>query len=119
MIYFVGIGAAIGSILRYLITVDIKKYSKTAWPTATLFINLLGAFLLGVLYGLNIAKAQYVIIGVGLIGGFTTFSTMNTEIIGLSESGKIKYAWLYAMISYTMGLVLVEMGFILGKLLVF
>lgn len=117
MIYFVGIGAAIGSILRYLITVDIKKYSKTAWPTATLFINLLGAFLLGVLYGLNIAKAQYVIIGVGLIGGFTTFSTMNTEIIGLSESGKIKYAWLYAMISYFIGILLALVGILIGQLI--
>ncbi|EJF00049.1 fluoride efflux transporter FluC [Liquorilactobacillus mali] len=116
MIYFVGIGAALGSVLRYLITTTIKKNSRTIWPTATLLINLLGSFLLGILYGLSTIKAAYLIIGVGILGGFTTFSTMNVEILGLIESKKRIYAWWYISISYICGIILSVLGVIMGNM---
>ncbi|MFT8823920.1 MAG: CrcB family protein [Liquorilactobacillus mali] len=117
MIYFVGIGAALGSVLRYLITTTIKKNSRTIWPTATLLINLLGSFLLGILYGLSTIKAAYLIIGVGILGGFTTFSTMNTEILGLIGSRKRMYALWYTGISYILGITLSILGVIIGNMI--
>ncbi|MDN2453018.1 CrcB family protein [Lactobacillus sp. UCMA15818] len=117
MIYLVGIGAALGSVLRYLITTVIKKKSRTIWPTATLLINLSGSFLLGTLYGLATIKVAYLIIGVGILGGFTTFSTMNTEILGLFGSKKSIYAWWYASISYLLGIALSVLGVIIGVIM--
>ncbi|AUJ29527.1 MAG: CrcB family protein [Liquorilactobacillus hordei] len=117
MIYFVGLGAALGSILRYLVTTAIKKKSQTIWPTATLLINLSGSFLLGMLYGLATIKVAYLIIGVGILGGFTTFSTMNTEILGLVRSRKSIYAWWYAGTSYLVGIALSFLGVILGNII--
>ena len=95
-----GIGASIGAMLRYAIT----NYGKKHWewignkfsnlPTPTLFINL-----------------------TGVMGGYTTFSTMNTELVELYKSKNYRGLVFYAVSSYLGGLVLVYCGYYLGNLL--
>lgn len=117
MIGLIGLGAASGSILRYLLTMIIKKHLQTDFPWATFIINLSGTFILGMLLGLKVTQPMYAIFGSGLIGGYTTFSTFNTEILLLKNSSKFKVAIYYSFLSYLLGMFAGYSGFIIGKML--
>ena len=117
-----GIGASIGAMLRYAIT----NYGKKHWewignkfsnlPTPTLFINLTGAFILGFIFGIKTNVFIYAIVGTGVLGGYTTFSTMNTELVELYKSKNYRGFIFYALSSYLGGLILVFVGFYLAIL---
>lgn len=74
-----GIGAAIGALVRYNLTAFIKGKLGTNFPIATLIINLTGAFLLGIVKDTEFA----LLVGTGILGGYTTFSTYNVELLTL------------------------------------
>ncbi len=117
-----GIGASIGAMLRYTIT----NYGKKHWewignkfsnlPTPTLFINLTGAFILGFIFGIKTNVFIYAIVGTGVLGGYTTFSTMNTELVELYKSKNYRGFIFYALSSYLGGLILVFVGYYLAIL---
>ena len=117
-----GIGASIGAMLRYAIT----TYGKKHWewignkfsnlPTPTLFINLTGAFILGFIFGIKTNVFIYAIVGTGVLGGYTTFSTMNTELVELYKSKNYRGFIFYALSSYLGGLILVFVGYYLAIL---
>lgn len=117
-----GIGASIGAMLRYAIT----NYGKKHWewigtkfsnlPTPTLFINLTGAFILGFVFGIKTNVFIYAIVGTGVLGGYTTFSTMNTELVELYKSKNYRGYIFYALSSYLGGLILVFVGYYLAIL---
>ena len=88
-----GLGAALGAIFRYFLTVTIKP--NHLWPKTTFFINMTGAFCLGFLFALGVDKNVYTFLGIGILGGYTTFSVS----------------------SYLLGLLLVYIGFYLGKMM--
>ena len=118
-----GIGASIGAMLRYAIT----NYGKKHWewfgnkfsnlPTPTLLINLTGALILGLIFGIGANTFIYALLGTGVMGGYTTFSTMNTELVELYKSKNYRGLVFYAVSSYLGGLVLVYCGYYLGNLL--
>lgn len=117
-----GIGASIGAMIRYAIT----NYGKKHWewfgkkfsnlPIPTLFINLTGAFILGFVFGIKANVFVYAIVGTGVLGGYTTFSTMNTELVELYKSKNYRGLTFYALASYFGGLILVFTGYYLGTL---
>lgn len=117
-----GIGASIGAMIRYAIT----NYGKRHWewfgkkfsnlPIPTLIINLTGAFILGFVFGIKANVLVYAIVGTGVLGGYTTFSTMNTELIELYKSKNYRGLTFYALASYLGGLMLVFTGYYLGTL---
>lgn len=117
-----GIGASLGAMLRYAIT----NYGKKHWegigkkfsnlPIPTLFINLTGAFILGLVFGMKANVFVYAIVGTGVLGGDTTFSTMNTELVELYKSRNWRGLIFYALASYLGGLILVFAGYYLGLL---
>ncbi|MCP0887978.1 CrcB family protein [Ligilactobacillus sp. WILCCON 0076] len=117
MIYLVGIGAALGSLFRYEFTVAIKKRFIYNWPLATFIINLVGSFLLGLLFGVDLPANYYLFLGTGILGGFTTFSTLNTEIIGLFNNKKIRIGIIYMFLSYLSGFFLLAIGYFLGHMM--
>lgn len=108
--------------LRYAIT----NYGKKHWewigkkfsnlPIPTLFINLTGAFILGFVFGIKANVFVYAIVGTGVLGGYTTFSTMNTELVELYKSRNWRGLIFYALASYLGGLILVFAGYYLGVL---
>ena len=110
-ILLVGLGGAIGAVLRYLINLI---PIKTSYPVLTLVTNLLGAILIGFVAGLlsdgKITKNQALFLKTGLCGGFTTFSTFSLESVQLLENGKIFDACSYMGLS----LALCLLGVILG-----
>lgn len=117
-----GIGASIGAMIRYAIT----NYGKRHWewfgkkfsnlPIPTLIINLTGAFILGFVFGIKANVLVYAIVGTGVLGGYTTFSTMNTELVELYKSKNYRGLTFYALASYLGGLMFVFTGYYLGTL---
>ncbi|KRL63934.1 CrcB family protein [Lactobacillus psittaci] len=105
-----GIGASIGAVIRLFLTRHIKS---DKFPLATLIINLSGAFLLGLLFGLGLTKTSYLFLGTGLLGGYTTFSTLNKELVA-EKNIHLKFA--YGLSSYVLGFILVFIGFEIGKI---
>ena len=106
----VGCGAMIGAVIRYWIT-SIYKRMQWNWPFATLLINLSGAFLLGLLTN-HFANNQMAINfwGVGVLGGYTTFSTFNTELLVLIDEHRRFTMGLYLLLSYVGGITLAFLG---------
>lgn len=98
---FVGIGGGLGSILRYLAS---KLSGTTTFPFATLSVNIIGSFLIGVFAASFLKNQQFsegakLFFITGLCGGFTTFSAFSLENMELIQSGKYKIAILYIGIS--------------------
>lgn len=98
----VGAGGFIGAVLRYLIgLIPIK--GNYAFPFKTLFINVAGAFMIGIITALaerkNINPNLVLMLQVGVCGGFTTFSTFAYETSGLIKNGNTAQAVIYAVLS--------------------
>ncbi|KRL04433.1 fluoride efflux transporter CrcB [Liquorilactobacillus oeni] len=115
MIFLVGLGSAIGSLLRFEVTKDVKKRYQQNWPLATFLINLSGALLLGILFGFQLRTKTFLFLGTGILGGFTTFSTLNTEILGLFNNKHLHIGMSYLVLSYFCGAVLLFLGYFLVK----
>lgn len=109
----VGLGAGLGASCRFLLTSLFKKYFHHPFPWATLLINLSGAFFLGLLVGLKLPNNLYQILGLGILGGFTTFSTLNVELLTLKRNHPFLLAP-YALVSYIGGPLLLFLGLLLG-----
>ena len=112
---WVGLGGAIGSILRYTLSL---LPIKSSFPVLTLITNLLGAFIIGVVVGLfekqYLSSYIHLFLKTGVCGGFTTFSTFSLETLTLLENGMVFMALVYAFISVA-GCVV---GVYLGKMIV-
>jgi CrcB protein len=79
-------GAPLGAVLRYLLTLAGKKMPWN-WPLTTLLINLTGAFMLGLAtHYLASSSTLMTFLGAGFLGGYTTFSTYNVELLTLIHS---------------------------------
>lgn len=110
----VGLGAALGAMARFFINRFFEKRPHP-YPWATQIINLTGAFLLGVFSGLHLSDAAYLFLGTGMMGGYTTFSTFNFELLTLWQA-KPKLFYRYFAISYGGGLFLSFLGVFVGSL---
>jgi fluoride exporter len=113
-ILWVALGGFFGAMSRYGVGLVIKKKYPSDFPFATLFVNLLGSFLLGLIIGANTDDTLRLLLGTGFMGAFTTFSTFKLENIQLHAKRKIKVAVLYLAISYTCGILLAFLGIWLG-----
>ncbi|HTO14453.1 MAG TPA: fluoride efflux transporter CrcB [Edaphocola sp.] len=120
-IILVGLGGGIGSVLRYLTSVLIAKYSHTIFPWATLVVNILGSLIIGLLIGffsrgdLSHPDLKFLLV-VGFCGGYTTFSAFSIESINLFQSGNSALAFIYITASVLISLTAVWVGLIVMKL---
>jgi len=117
----VALGGAIGSLLRYqagrLLTHVLGPTAVTAFPWATLTVNVLGSLAMGLLAGLLARHGQggehwRLFVGVGLLGGFTTFSSFSLELAMLINRGQGAQAFLYGAVSLLAGLSALYLGLI-------
>ena len=113
-ILFVALGGALGSVARYLLSKWLQAAAATAFPLATLAVNVAGCLLIGPFYGLSgrwgIGSDVKLLLTVGLCGGFTTFSTFANESLTLLRSGDIPAFALYASLSTGLGILAVWAG---------
>ena len=83
------LGGGLGATFRALLTNIFNKSKFTTFPIATLFINLAGCFMFGILSPLLISESQSTLfLTVGVLGGFTTFSTLQLELSSLIKQQK-------------------------------
>lgn len=114
--FYVATGGAAGAWLRFLVgrlTVAwLGPVRASTFPWATLTVNVLGCLAMGVLVGWMArhggigglgSEASRLLLGVGLLGGFTTFSSFSLEIVLLAERGAIGLAAIYASLSLAAG----------------
>ena len=116
----VGIGGALGSILRFWLGNYIGSRMGTRFPYGTLVINVTGSFLVGLVLSLltaktNLSSSWRYLIPIGFIGGFTTFSSFEYETLRTFQDGQIGLGLLYVGISVCVGFVAVWGGVIAGR----
>ena len=83
MILLVTLAGAFGAVVRYLLSGFVQQRVDTDLPVGTLAVNLSGAFLIGIVAGIDDLQSTIALIAVGFLGGFTTFSTWMIETIRL------------------------------------
>jgi fluoride exporter len=114
------IGAGIGGGLRYVLGGWMAERWGASFPWHTLVINVSGAFLLGVLMAVTVERnllpgSMRLLLGVGVLGGFTTFSTLSYESIALVEQGLIMQGALNMFGSAVLGLGAAVLGLLAGR----
>ena len=108
-----GVGGA-GAIARFLLDGAIGARIGRPFPFGTLVINLSGAFLLGLLTGLNLTPDGLLIAGTATIGSYTTFSTWMLESQRLTEDGDARGAAVNLLLSLVLGVGMAALGRIIG-----
>ncbi len=116
----VALGGAIGSVARYLISISPLESSFGKFPFHTFFVNILGSFLIGfllVVFADKILVSENIrlLILVGFLGAFTTFSTFELEIWDLVTNSRYALAFGYLFLSVLTGFIGVALGISLAK----
>ena len=115
-VLIVGLGGFIGSALRYLVGGWAQGLSKSLdFPYGTLTVNLIGCFVIGFLGELAEARGIFtsetrLLVFIGLLGGFTTFSSFGNDTLNLARSGQMLNALTNVAVNIIFGLLLVWLG---------
>jgi CrcB protein len=108
LILIVGSGSAIGGISRFLLGRWVHERWPSVFPAGTLLINVLGCFLIAVVYTWtvkgNLPEETRLLLTTGFCGGFTTFSTFAWENLELLRNGNTGLAVTYTLASVVLGI---------------
>ncbi len=122
-VFLVGIGGFTGSILRYLLSGWVQQWMKSVeFPWGTLAVNLLGCLVIGLLAQLaetrGVMTAEMrALVFIGVLGGFTTFSSFGHETINLWRAGELLWAGANIAAHLMLGLGAVWLGRALAALI--
>lgn len=120
-ILLVAIGGAIGAAARYLAGVWLSSLLGSNFPWGTSFVNITGSFLIGVVLvlvqGGVLPAGARLFVAVGILGGYTTFSTYSYETLGLVTDGNYGAAFINVFGQLVLGLIGVYLGVVLGRLI--
>ena len=117
IIIAIGLGGACGSVLRYLVAGWAQQLSNsTTFPVGTLTVNVIGSLIIGILAGLSdnvglFGPATRAFLLIGLLGGFTTFSTFAYETTALTRDAEFFTAFLNIALQVTTGLFAAWLGY--------
>ena len=109
------VAAAVGGFIRFAFEYYLPPVGSSAFPRATLLVNIVGAFVLGIV--LALPGEWQVILGVGLCGALTTFSGVSLQLHRRLTAQAFRPAMIYAVSLITGGLIAAGLGLILGRYL--
>jgi CrcB protein len=95
MFALVGVGGAIGAILRYAV----GEWMPDGFPWGTLTVNLVGSLILGVIVGMSLSAEMGLLLGTGIMGAFTTMSTYSVDLVELFENSEYGTAMSYLLLT--------------------
>jgi CrcB protein len=121
MILLVAFGGALGSVARYLMASRIQTATGWNFPLGTVLVNILGCFLIGILYVLLVARPDpkhelRALLITGVMGGFTTFSSFSLETVTMAMNGDYTGASLNVVISVAACLLGTVLGIALARI---
>jgi len=116
----IALGGAFGSVLRFAMNEAVSARFGRAFPWGTLSINVVGSFLIGLLAvllveRLEVSPAVRLGLMVGVLGGFTTFSSFSLEVVNLMQNGAFLRALLYVVASVTVCVLAAAAGIHLAR----
>ena len=115
------IGGGMGCITRYIFTTIEKSHLSTTFPAATLTVNIIACFLMGIVTELIAEKffqnseQMRLLLATGFMGGFSTLSALSVETLALIDRHEILYALLNVFANIAFGLLAAYLGIILVK----
>jgi len=115
-IFFVFLGGGLGSIARFLLGKLLNNQFETLFPLGTFAANLIGCFLIGLIYAI-LQKNELLntywsfLLVTGFCGGFTTFSSFSFENNTLAQNGELGTALFYTALSLCLGFLCTWIGF--------
>ncbi len=117
---FLAIGGAIGTLLRFALALLIEgRFDRLTFPWGTFAVNLTGSLLIGFAAGYSsshsVSPEAKLFIFVGLLGGFTTFSSLALEGFSLFRNGQAAMAVIYLLSSNIAGVLLAFLGYYIGN----
>jgi len=113
-------GGALGSGARYLVSTWAARVLGADFPRGTILVNATGSFVLAVLFvlpGSRLSPEVRLFLGAGVLGGFTTYSSFNTETLALVDQGSLGLAAANVALTVTGCLVAGLLGFAVGRFL--
>ncbi|MDG1244602.1 MAG: fluoride efflux transporter CrcB [Porticoccaceae bacterium] len=118
----VAIGGALGSMARYALSAWIFDVSSHKFPYATLTVNVIGSFVMGILFVIIIEKAALPaemrsLLMIGFLGAFTTFSAFSLDALGLWQNGHVFLSLVYMLATVVLCLVAISTAIWLTRLL--
>ena len=120
IILAIGTGSFIGGVLRYLLSQLVQTKFLSTFPFGTLTVNIIGCFLIGLVFGLtdkgNLTQEWRLFLATGVLGGFTTFSAFSIESLSLFRDGQFFYATVYISSTVVVGIIVTFIGFAIIKL---
>lgn len=120
--FIIGLGGAAGTLLRYIVGGLDYRFSNGVFPISTLFVNVSGSLAIGFLWGaferFAIAPNVRLFIFIGVLGGYTTFSTFSLETFNLIRDGEYGIAFINAVLSVALSIAAVFLGYFSSKALI-
>lgn len=122
-ILLVGAGGFLGSIFRYVLSGWVHRILDNPWfPYGTLVVNITGSLAIGFLAGLADSRSLFssearLFVFIGLLGGFTTFSSLTIETFSLTRSAQLLAAAMNVTLQIFLGLLAVWLGNLLARLM--
>ena len=115
------VGGGIGAVARYWMQGIVYRYVNTAFPYGTVAVNVLGCFIIGLLmFGMEdrfmVNPSLRIFLTIGILGGFTTFSSFSFETIALLRDGELLFGMLNVLVSVVVCLSATYIGVIIGKM---
>ena len=118
-LFYIAAGGAIGALFRYLVSGAVHTFFNGMYPLGTLVVNVTGSFAIGFLWYLceEMIIPQHIktFAFIGILGGFTTFSTYMLETLNLLREGEFNLAILNCVLNNFIGVALVFFGFVLSQ----
>ena len=120
-IMLVAAGGAVGAVARYLAGIGATRALGSGWPYGTLTVNVVGGFAMGLLAATLALRGGAdqdrwrVLLGVGVLGGFTTFSAFSLEVALMIERRQLPQAFGYSVLSVLLSVAALFAGLMLAR----